>query len=151
MWDVSPPPREISIRCQQSVNGAEGEFVSARAKAADDAARRRGDVGPVSKLLAGENIREMKFDDRFLENCQRVQQRHRGVRKGAGVDDDRIRRLAGLLDPGDQLAFRVRLAKIQGEAVLCGVFLACPLNICESIASVDFRFSNTQHVEIGAV
>jgi hypothetical protein len=54
----------------------------------------------------------MHLDHRELGGLQGIENGDRGVRVGAGVDDDALRLVARLLDPGDELAFVVRLAKL---------------------------------------
>jgi hypothetical protein len=39
----------------------------------------------VPERLTGENVREMQFDDRLVEDRQRIEQGDRGMRERAGV------------------------------------------------------------------
>ena len=69
----------------------------------------------VAKVLAREDIREMHLDDRRVDRADGVVKGDRGVRVGAGVQND-SRRVGRLVQPVDQLALVVRLAEDDVEA-----------------------------------
>ena len=80
------------------------------AEAADDALGDRRDRRMVAKFLARENVREMHFDDRRVDRADRIVERDRGMRVGAGVQNH-AGRIGRLVQPVDQVALVVRLAE----------------------------------------
>jgi hypothetical protein len=67
------------------------------------------------------------------------------------VDDDAGHLAARLLDPVDQLALMVGLAKLQPEAQLAGAPSAGFLDIRQAGAAVDLRLAGAEQVQIGSV
>ena len=61
--------------------------------------------GPL--LLAGEDVRDVDFDDRLARAMQRVGERQAGVRERAWIDDDGVTLGAFFLDPIDELTLVV--------------------------------------------
>lgn len=61
------------------------------------------------------NIGDVNLGNRQTHGLESVVDRHRGVRIGCRVDDNGIGGVPGILNPGDQLAFMVGLAKIDTE------------------------------------
>lgn len=88
----------------------------------------------------------MHLDDRPLEGIQRIEDRHRGMGEGAGVDDDPRRRAARFVDPVDDLAFPVRLAEGQLDAEFGGEGDTVALDIREGLMAVDVRLALAEQV-----
>jgi len=79
--------------------------------------------------------------DRIIE-CDR------GVRIGSGIQNHGIAETSRFLYPGHEVAFVVRLAKVQSKP---GALAACGktgLNVHERGAAIDFRFPCAEEVEI---
>src|SRR3954469_17318913 len=55
------------------------------------------------------------------------------------------------MNPVDQLAFVVGLAKIHGEVERGGAFEACLLDICQRLMAVDFRLAQAEQVEVRSI
>jgi hypothetical protein len=93
----------------------------------------------------------MHLEHRQLGGLQRIEDGDRGVRKGAGVDHDACGLLARLLDPGDQLALVVRLAKVDRKPERAGPRLAPAANVGERLVAVDGGLTGAEQVEVGSV
>ena len=63
----------------------------------------------VAERLALVDVRDVHLDDRPLERSERVENRHRRVAEGGGIDDDAARPLPRLVDPVDDLVFAIAL------------------------------------------
>ena len=83
----------------------------------------------MAKALAAEDVREMHLDHRQVGGEERVEHRDRGMGQGAGVQDDPVRRLARLLDPVDELAFVVGLAKLDLQVEIARARDAAALDV----------------------
>src|SRR4051812_19105909 len=90
---------------------------------ADDTVRREirddGDAPPVLALV---DVGEMNFDDRRVEQLERVTDRVAVVGPRAGIDDDTVGPIERLVDPVDELALVIRLFALRAR-----VLVACPL------------------------
>ena len=76
-------------------------------------------------------------------------QRDRGMRIGAGIQDQTARLAGGFLHPVDQLAFAIGLAELQR---FFARFLAqARFDVCERVMPVDFWLTCAQQVEIWSV
>ena len=90
----------------------------------------------------------MHFDDGEVHRLQRIKQRNRGMGIGPGIDDDPGGGPPRFLDPIDQYALVVRLAKIQRAAKLFGGPGSNKANIFQRIGAVDFRFARAEQIKI---
>src|SRR5262245_41888198 len=89
------------------------ELVAERTEAAGAGISHRCDHREMSPRLAAGGIGEVNLDDVALVRGQRVMDRPRIVRKGAGIDDDRRAPTACTLDRVDQFALVVRLCVLE--------------------------------------
>ena len=89
------------------------------AEAAERGGCCRGDMGMMTKLLAGVDIGDVDLDHGNAGCDQRVVDRNRRVAIAAGIDDDSGSRLRlRLMNPVDEVAFLVGLAENSGIAVV---------------------------------
>ena len=95
----------------QPVQPAQRQLVALGAEAGDDAVGAQRQIGVVAEASRACDVRDVHLDHRRVEGLQRVEDRHRGMREGAGVDDDARRRPARLVDPVDELVLAVALAE----------------------------------------
>src|SRR5438067_3509004 len=123
-----PPPLagEGNVTCSSPIQ--RGDVIQSRqvaleAEARDDALRGRRGHHPVALRLAGEDIRDVDFDDRLARATQGIGERQAVVRERARVDDDRIAGRALFFDPVDQLAFVVRLQAGEHKLELTGTLV----------------------------
>src|SRR3546814_9757606 len=71
------------------------------------------DIADVPKRLAGVRIRQMHLDHRRRDRLDRVVERDRAMRVGAGIDDHRLGAPGlGLVEPVDEMALVVRLPHV---------------------------------------
>jgi hypothetical protein len=78
----------------------------------DDALADGGQQRCVTKLFPGMDVGQVDFDRGNGDPGNRVPESNRGVGEAAGVDDDRGDLISGGVDPVDQFAFAVALAKV---------------------------------------
>ena len=64
------------------------------------------------KLLARVDVGEMNFNHRHIAGGNGIAQRNAGVRVPGGVYYRNVRRTGGILNPRDQFAFVIGLAKL---------------------------------------
>ena len=70
----------------------------------------------------------------------------------AGVDDHGAEALrAGLLDPGDQLAFVIGLAGLDSDPKLRGEGVQAGVDIREGFTPVDLRLAGAEQVQVRSV
>src|SRR5215207_9472232 len=136
---------------QDGDHGIEPERVAHRPEPADHAGADRGDHGFVPEGLARITVRDVHFYGDRAAAADRIPQGERGVRVGAGVDDDAGALETGLLDPPHELALVVGLA----EGQLDGGF-ACPLahaalDFIEGRRTIDRRLAPAEQVEVRTV
>ena len=105
----------------------------------------------VTERLAREDVREMHFDDRPVEQRQRVEQRHRGMGERGRVDDHAGMRRSRILDPGNQLALDIRLLEIDVELKGFRVRAAPYFDVRQCVGAVDSRFANAEHIQVRSV
>ena len=70
---------------------------------------------------------------------------------GAGVENDRLAGAAGLLNPGDEIAFVIRLAEDHAHAAFAGRRDETRLDIGKRLAAIDLRLARAEQIEIGSV
>ena len=136
---------------QNSGRRLQGHLVPVRAEAADHAGRRFGDIAFMAKRLALKNIGQMHLDHRQIGAPQGVQESHRCVRVGAGIDDDGSRAIWRALNPVDQLALRVALPEIDAKAEVCPLAPAQRFDIGKRLAAINLRLAGAQHIQVGTV
>ena len=68
-----------------------------------------------------------------------------------GINDDTLCRLCRLLDPIDEDALLIGLAKIYRQAQFLAGGDAIALNIGQALCAIDARLASAEHIEIGAV
>src|SRR5205814_2078262 len=141
---VQPSP----IHCGEIVQGRQ---VALEAEARDHALRGRSGHHPVALRLAGEDIRDMDFDDRLARAAQRIGKRQAVVRERARVDDDCVAGGALFFDPVDQLAFVVRLQAGEYELELAGALGEQLFQVGERLGAVNLRLATAERPEIWAV
>jgi hypothetical protein len=83
----------------------------------------------VAEIFALEDVGDVYFDHGLAAGLQCVEDRHRGMGIGGGVDDDPAGILAGILDPGDKFAFVVALAEVGGQAMMGGPRRGCGADV----------------------
>src|SRR5205823_757747 len=151
-----PPPRagEGNVTSPSPIQRGEviqGRQVALEAEARDHALRGRRGHHPVALRLAGEDIRDVDFDDRLARATQGIGERQAVVRERARVDDDRIAGRALFFDPVDQLAFVVRLQAGEHELELTGTLVEQLFQVGKRLGAVDFRLAAAQRPKIWAV
>ena len=129
----------------------ERQFVSLRAQAADHAARREAHIGMVAEALAAKDVRQMHLDHRQTGGGERVEHGDRGMGQRAGIQNDAVGRFTRLLDPVDQLAFVIGLAKIDLQVERGRAREAARFDIGQGVMAVDRRLAHPEQVQIGAV
>ena len=92
----------------------------------------------------------MHFQNRPVKGFQRVQQGHRSMAIGAGINNNRSCFSARLMHPFQQGAFMIGLAEID-FAISRSRRPAFCLYICQRFRTVDLRLTLAQQVQIGAV
>jgi len=102
----------------------------------------------MAKSFSAVNIRQVDLDHRQLGRLERVEDGDRGVRVGAGIEDDAIGILACLLDPVDQLALVVGLAEIDRQAQLRRLLQARLFDIGQGLAPVGRGLADTEKVQV---
>jgi hypothetical protein len=97
------------------------------------------------------DVGQMNFGDRQAGCADRVVDRDRGVRVGARIDDDRVRLVARLLDPVDELAFVVGLAELDRQAQSGAGLPTVGLDVGQRVSPIDGGFALAQHIQVRAV
>src|SRR5207249_10138518 len=87
----------------------QGLPVPVRALAEDALGDKVGDDGVAPPLLASLDVREVNFDDRRVEQLERIADRVRVVRPRAGVDDHAVGPVVRVVTPLDVLALAIGL------------------------------------------
>src|SRR6185503_1077567 len=101
--------------------------------------------------LAAENVRKMHLYNGQLSRLQGVEQRDRGVRIGAGIENDALRLVACLLHPRDKLALAVGLAEVDAQRYGLGARFGLAAHVIERIRPVYGGLAQSQHVQVGSV
>src|SRR5213082_517807 len=151
-----PPPRAGEGNVTSPSPIQRGEVIQSRqvaleSEARDDALRGCRGHHPVALRLAGEDIRDMDFDDRLARATQGIGERQAVVRERARVDDDCVAGRALFFDPVDQLAFVVRLQAGEHELELTGTLVEQLFQVGKRLGAVDFRLAAAQRPKIWAV
>lgn len=116
------------------------------------AVRGHADKADMPEFLTLFRVGQMDFDNGDLYRFDRVVERDGGVGVGAGIQKHRFRALGlCLMQPVDQMAFMVGLAKIDLQPQFLRLVIEAPGDIVERIGPVNFRFAHTEQVEIGAI
>ena len=105
----------------------------------------------VAEFLPPENVGQMNFDDRQTARQQSIQNRDGRMRISRGIDDNRGVGLTGFLNPRNQIAFVIALTEIDGEAQRFTFGDTSGLDVLQRFASVYFRLSGSQHIQVGTV
>src|SRR4029079_10081162 len=100
--------------------------------------------------LAAENVRQMHLYNGQLSRLQGVEQRDRGVRIGAGIENDALRLVACLLHPRDELALPVGLAEVDAQRYGLGARFGLAAHVIERIRPVYGGLAQSQHVQVGS-
>src|SRR5579862_404254 len=115
----------------------------------DDAGRDCRDERAVVDRLAPVNVAEMHLDDGTIEHLQCIHDRDRRERIARRIDDDPARGINRLLDPIDELAFRVGLAKDDFDRACVGATRS--FDVGERRRAIDQRLSRAKPVQIRSV
>lgn len=103
------------------------------------------------ELFAAVDVGYMHLDGRHFAGQKGIEQGNRRRRIARRIDHDPSRSAAAFLHPGDEFAFAVGLAKIDGKAQRLRDFSAKLLDIIKGRAAVDMRLAQTKHVDIRTV
>src|SRR5262249_17091891 len=120
---------------------ADCECVAADAEAADHRARGLRNIGIVAEALARVDVGDVDLDHRNAGREDGVEDRDRGGGVAPRIEHDAHRLLARLLDPIDQRALVIRLAKLDPKAEALGRLAAQPLDVGKRGVSVFFRLA----------
>ncbi|MNO61477.1 hypothetical protein D3C76_521280 [compost metagenome] len=105
----------------------------------------------MTERFAFVHVGQVHFDDWQFAGHQGVADGHRGVGPGAGVDQDTGAAATGGVDPVDQFAFVVGLAKFDIQAQVVGAVGAALGEVGEGFATILGRLAGAQHVQVRAV
>ena len=121
--------------------------------AADDHARRGGrHERMMPEGLAPVHVGNVHLDDRRLERVQCIENGHRCVGEGAGIDHQPAGLAARLVDPVDDLILAVGLEKARAPASARRRRVRQSASTCgQGFAAIDFRLAHTQHIEVGTI
>src|ERR671936_2065819 len=113
--------------------------------------RRRRCHHAVSFGLAGEDIRDVDFDDRLTRAAQSIGEGQAVMRQRSRIDDDRVAAGALLLDRIDQLTLVVRLQAVQLDAVVTRACREHRLQVRQCPSAINLGFASSKGAEVGAV
>ncbi|MCY1181937.1 hypothetical protein D9M73_224720 [compost metagenome] len=105
----------------------------------------------VAEGLAGVHVGQVDFDHRQFAGDQGVADGDRGVGPRGRIDDDPGAATAGGVNPVEQFAFMVGLAKLNCQAELFGGTCAQGRDVCQGFVTVSRRFTGTEQVQVRAV
>src|ERR1035438_1108976 len=105
----------------------------------------------VPELLPGMDVRQVDFDGRHPHSRDGVAQSHTGMGIGRRVQDNRIERSLGLLNPSHQIALLVGLPELHSHPQLLGPLMDLGLNIGQRRPPIDFGLALPEQVQIRAV
>ena len=98
------------------------------------------------------NVRDMNLEERDVDTCQSIPQRHAGMRQAARVDDDGVDMISlCLMDTVDQRSLMIALEAGQFSAGGLDKRMHVGDDIVESRSSVNIRFPCTQQIQVRAV
>src|SRR5262249_57491688 len=98
-----------------------------------------GDIGVLTERLAGEDVRQMHLDGRDGAGKQSVEHGDRGMREGAGIDDQSCRAGSCLLNPRHQLALVLALPKLYPKPNLPAFTLPSSAHTVHTLLALDLR------------
>lgn len=93
----------------------------------------------------------MHFNKRDVNSQNGVSQCNAGVGEGSWVENDEIDPVAGIMNKFDQLVLSVALGKFKLVAGSLGGIGQPVLNALQRFATVVFRFTTSQQIQVGAV
>ena len=102
----------------------------------------------MSKLLAREDVGEVHLHRHDLHRLDRISDRERGVRVGAGVDDQTVP-VAVLVNGVHELALVVRLDEGQFDAERVCAVAQQQFDVGDRLAPVDLRGAMAEQVQVG--
>ena len=105
----------------------------------------------VSERLTLVNVGYVNFDHRAIKRVQGIQNGHRRVRIGGGIDDNARCRCARLLHPIDKLPFVVGLVEPDRQAQIFGQGRAKFGDIIKRLRAIDFGLTQTKQIKVRAV
>src|SRR5262249_24720475 len=142
----------LGARADQGGKPDDGEAVALDPQAADHAARHARDVGLVAEAFARVDVADVHLDDRDLHREDRVENRHgcRGVAGGIDHDPDRLVPCR-LLNPVDDRALVVRLAKLDRDVETLAGLAAQLLDVGERGAAVGLRLARAEQIEVRTI
>lgn len=131
----------------------DGRRVSVNAQSGNHGNRLVQEITVVSERLALVHVGDVHLDERDCRGQQRISDSHRGVRVGAGVDDNEANALFfGLVDPVNDEALGVVLVREQlGPIVLGNLGAGLLLEVGESGGAVFFRLPGAEEIKVRAV
>ena len=128
------------------------ERIALDAEAADHGLGGKRNIGMVAPGLARMDVADVALDRRHADALDGVMARDRSVGQAARIEHDAGRLLgAGLLDPIDDHALVVGLAKLDAEAVRVGGLAAELLDVLERRMAIDVRLAGAEQIEVRAV
>src|SRR2546430_17608046 len=92
-------------RLEMLDRGLDSEQIPCRAEPGDLAQRDPRDVGPMPKLLAPVDIRQVNLDGRERHPRDRITKGDAGMGIAGWIDHDRIESISRVLNPGHELPF----------------------------------------------
>ena len=102
-------------------------------------------------FLALVDVGQVHLDERYLEGLERVVDRPRVVRPGAGVDDQPVGGAERLMEEADVLALVVRLAAPHLEVELARPGVDLRLQVLDRLVAVDRLVAPAEQVEVDPV
>ena len=111
----------------------------------------RGNQGFMTKFLPRVDVGKVDFDGWDADRSNSVPQGHAGMGIGGCVENDDIGMAFGLLDPGDQFAFKIGLAKLHFHAEFSGPLAHPGFNVRQCRPTINLRLALTEQIKIRAV
>src|SRR5271163_2771388 len=130
----------------------DGERIALDTETAHHGARDLRHVGASAKRFTGVNVADVHLDDRRLYDAERVKNCNRRVAISSWIDDQSRHSLgACLLNPADDLALVIGLAKFHFQPVTLRRRAAKLFDVGERRAAVNLRLARAEQIEIGSV
>lgn len=130
---------------------AQRHVITFDAETGDHAFGAGRDIGMVPEDLAFVDVGNVNLDHRPLKGIERIEDGHRSVGEGPGIDDYARGLAAGFMNPVDQLIFPIALGKKQRVTGGFGDTAAVGLDIRERLVAVDLRLALAEQIEVWAV
>jgi class 3 adenylate cyclase len=140
-----------SANLAQTRQVSQRQHVALHSKADDHTGGNGADVGVVPKLLASMHIRDVHLDQRCPQLCTGVSQRDRRVGERSGVENHRLGRVGGGVDPAEQLGLAVGLAHNGFQGEFGGFAFDERDQIVMGGAAVDLGLAVAEPAEVRAV